>query len=91
VATFLLDGLVFSLFITVTDPRWDGLVESFAFAIERHMKPYFGSSASKRSLVGSTNSWPPVERLVGRSGGITARGLFVDEEDRGAMAKNDYS
>ena len=55
------------------------------------MKPYFGSSASKRSLVGSTTSWPPVERLVGRRGGITARGLFVDEEDRGAMAWNDYS
>ena len=55
--------------------------DSFAFAIERHKKPYFGSSASKRSLVVVESTWP-VKLRLGRSGGMEARrGLFVDDED----------
>ena len=58
--------------------------ESFAFAIERHNVPYFGRSASKRSLVvGSALE----ELRLERSGGMEARALFDDDEDNDAMVK----
>ena len=58
--------------------------DCFAFAIERHNKPYFGRSASKRSLVvGSALE----ELRMERSGGIEARALIDDDDDNDAMVK----
>ena len=84
--TFLeLSGVKFSL--STVDLADDD--ESFAFAIDRHRKPYFGRSASKRSrvAVGSISPW--LEERLGRSGGIVvrARGLFIDDD---AMVDESY-
>ncbi len=76
------------------DPRCVDLVDdddddgvSLEFAIDRHRKPYFGRSASKRSRVAVVGSISPrpAERL-GRSGGMAARGLVDDD----AMVDDSY-